>query len=449
MFDQSLSVNNFKVLYNLDRKNKGNLEKDHFPEAYRLRLKIKLLKGFISKLSFRHKSGRISSLQYEKRKNIINEHINIRKETLNKHITHELSKIAETVNKKGYALPLTKSTIKVKGKEVYSIGKDVETIFVSRHVQRVLSSIYNVKVNNRDLIISRLSKLASDNSPKFIIRADVEKFYESIQHKALLDILHSSPKLSVTPRRILTQLVRSYASLVKNDVGLPRGVGISAFLSEIYMSDVDKEISELGDVTYYERYVDDLIVIFSPTRDDNTSYYLTKINKIIEDRHLNLNNKTNQYDIVNNTAASFEYLGYKFQIANSKCIIKLGSKKKDKIKSRIEKSIEIYDKEKGLTPNLAYKNLVLRIKFLTGNTRLLNNKSKAFVGVYFSNKFINDTSDLRSIDGFFINKLNNLNDYRLKKRLTKMSFEKGFNERIFRKFNIVELSQIAKGWKDD
>lgn len=446
MFDQSLSVKNFRIIYDLDRKNKGSIEKDYFPIAFEHRLKIRLLKIFAKKLNSRFKSKLISKEYFETRKERINKLIELRKERLNKNVNDSLALIVQTVSEKGYSLPLTKSDSLIRGKEVYSIGKDIETILVSRHVQRVLSSLYKVKVNNRDLIISRLSTVTKDSSPKYIIRADVESFYESINHKDLLDILHSSPKLSVTPRRILTQLIRAYAKISDNSMGLPRGVGISAYLSEVYMGNVDEEIISLPDVTYYERYVDDLIVIFSPTKIEHLASYLPSVNRIIGNKKLQLNEKTEELDLFNQTSQNFEYLGYHFRVENGSCKIKLSHKKKEKLKERLNQSFDYYHKECKRTPRVAFRNLLLRIRFLTGNTRLLNSKSNAFVGVYFSNKFITDTSDLVALDSYLEHKLNSLIISKHKNRLKKMSFLKGFEDKVFRKFDMKDLSLLSKGW---
>lgn len=446
MFDQSLSVRNFRIIYDLDRKNKGSIEKDYFPVAFEHRLKIRFLKKLAKKLNSRHKNKLISKEYFEARKEKINKLIDLRKERLNNNVDERLTSIVQTVSEKGYSLPLTKSDSLIHGKEVYSIGKTIETILVSRHVQMVLSSLYKVKVNNRDLIISRLSTIAKDSSPKYIIRADVESFYESIDHKDLIDILHSSPKLSVTPRRILTQLIRAYAKISNTSKGLPRGVGISAYLSEVYMGNVDEEINSLPDITYYERYVDDLIVIFSPTRNEHIASYLPSINRIIRKKKLQLNDKTKELDLFNQSSQSFEYLGYHFKIENGSCTIKLSHKKKVKLKERLNQSFSYFQKEYKNTPRVAFRNLLLRIRFLTGNTRLFNSKSNAFVGIYFSNKFITDTSDLAALDRYFEHKLNSLADERHKNRLNKMSFLKGFENRVFRKFDMKDLSLVSKGW---
>ncbi len=50
------------------------------------------------------------------------------------------------------------------------------------------------------------------------------------------------------------------------------------------MGNVDMEINSLPDVTYYERYVDDLIIIFSPTKNEHIETYLPSIDRIIRKR---------------------------------------------------------------------------------------------------------------------------------------------------------------------
>ncbi|EOB1205093.1 antiviral reverse transcriptase Drt3a [Photobacterium damselae] len=448
MFDQSFSVKNFRKIYDIDRKNKGTIEATYFPEAYKIRLKINMLRKLLKRLEKKKKTGLITNIRYQERKVKFQSFIEIRNEQYNEVIENRLKEVVKAVSEKGYSLPLQKLPNKVKGKDIFTIGDEIESLFVSKQIQYTLNSLFDVKINHRDLIISRLSTLSQDMSPKFIIRADVEKFYESINHKKLLDILHSSPRLSVTPRRIITQLVRNFSRLVGSDIGLPRGVGLSAYLSEVYMNSVDREIRALQDITYYQRYVDDLIIIFSPSKAKNTSEYINTIHSIINKRELRLNNKTKELDLYNNDNASFEYLGYKFNIAAGLCKIKLSNNKCKKIRERIDDSFNEYYSSVNKTPRRAYKNILLRLRFLTGNTRLYNSKSKAFVGIYFSNKFINDTLDLHGLDKYLNNKVNGLQDQKLQKRINKLSFQKGFQDRVFRKFSFQDLSNISKVWKN-
>ncbi|TDX15113.1 reverse transcriptase (RNA-dependent DNA polymerase) [Buttiauxella sp. BIGb0552] len=449
MIDQSFSAKNFRRIYDLDRKNKGTLEVTYFPKAYRIRKKIIQLKGFINWLSVRHKNGQLSLADFEEKKEKVNGYIEIRKEQYNNEIDENLKVISNNVSAKGYALPLMLLPKQVKNKNVYSIGNSVETLFASQQIKCILSSLYRIKSNNRDLIISRLSALAKEMSLKYIIRADVENFYESINHKSLLDILHSSPKLSVPPRRVITQLIRKYQALTGLDKGLPRGVGVSAYLSELYMSVVDDKIRALPDVTYYERFVDDLIIIFSPDKGKNTGGYLHQVTNIINERGLSLNSKTKELDLFTQSNKDFEYLGYKFQLTAGGCNIKMSSnkiQKIQKIQGRIDKSFNEYNQSVKKTPRKAVETILLRMKFLTGNTRLYNSKSKAFVGIYFSNRFITDLSDLNGLDSYLLNKINSLQDPKLQKRISRFSFNKGFEDKIFRKFSFIEFSEISKGW---
>lgn len=447
MFDQSFSVKNFRKIYDLDLDNKGVIENTYFADAYKHRTRIIFLKKYIIALLKKYKSGVIQEDLYQQRKDKFNKHIHLRNELYNNCINNKLESIVRNVNKKGYTLPVTENALRIKDKKIFTIGNDIEAFFVSKHIQYVLKHLFDIKFTQRDLIISRLNNLIQDASPKYIIKADIEHFYESINHKNLLKIIHSSPELSVTPKRIITQLVRKYSEITGKSEGLPRGIGISAYLSEIYMLDIDTNIRSNPDVSYYERYVDDLIIIFSPTSLDKTTEYLQSIKFIIEQKELSLNDKTKEIDLYQHDNGSFDYLGYNFNILKNKCDIKISTPRIDKIKHRIEKSFDCYHKSLTKTPKRAYKELLLRIRFLTSNTRLYNSKSKAFIGIYFSNKFINSDTDLSGLDGFLKYKNNTIQDKRLKKIIGKLSFKDGFNLKIFRTFSIAELSIISKGWK--
>lgn len=448
MLDQSFSLKNFRKIYDIDRKNKGTIERDHFAEAYAIRLKINRVKNLIKVFQLKHKKNQLTYDELQTRKTKLNEVIEIRKEKYNYIIDEKIGAMLTIVNAKGYTLPLSILPHKVKNKDVFSIGNKIEDIFVSKQIQIVLSTLFNTKINNRDIIISRLSTLTKELSPKYIIRADVENFYESIDHKKLLDILHSSSKLSVAPKRVITQLIREYRSRTGHEKGLPRGVGISAYLSEIYMSDIDKNMQSIHDVTYYERYVDDMVFVFSPRKKENTLSYLNSISNILNNSGLKLNNKTKEINLYNQTNKNFEYLGYKFEITSGSCSVKIGTDKLRKVRGRIDKSFDDYNKNFKNIPNKSYRLILLRLKFLTGNTQLHNSKSKAFVGVYFSNRFITITSDLVGLDRYLANKLNSINDQKLKNRISKLSFKKGFEEKVFRNFTVEELGVLSNGWKN-
>jgi hypothetical protein len=60
----------------------------------------------------------------------------------------------------------------------------------------------------------------------------------------------------------------------------------------------------------------------------------------------------------------------------------MSSNKVQKIRGRIDKTFDEYNQSVSKTPKRAAKNILLRMKFLTGNTRLYNSKSKALLYIF-------------------------------------------------------------------
>ncbi|WP_417227903.1 antiviral reverse transcriptase Drt3a [Amphritea sp.] len=446
--EQSFSVKNFRSIYDLDLQNSGDLEREYFEEAYAERLKIRNLKKLKYRILSRFRRFLITRELYEKKVGLIRELLEIRKSRYNNCVNDEIEKICNKVNRKGYNLPLSTLPNQIAGKDVFTIGKSVESVFVTRHLHNIIRSTYNIKQSHRDLIVSRVKSVCLDKSPKYIIKADVKNFYESIEHELIIKKLHASTRLSVLPKRILTQLLRSYAKLVGCDKGLPRGVGLSAYLSEVYMKDLDDELVNNPDLTFYSRYVDDLILIYSPDIIKNKSFYLQIVDEAVDRKKLQLNNKTKKIDLTVGKAQEFEYLGYRFSFKDKDVKIRLSSKRVDKYKDRINQAFDNYFKKCKYNPDEKADLLIDKIRFLTGNTRLLHAKSKAFTGVYFNNMYINDISDLEEIDKYLKNKLLAITDQRLRRRLDKFSFIEGFKNKVFRSFTTADLKNITRGWKD-
>lgn len=75
---------------------------------------------------------------------------------------------------------------------------------------------------------------------------------------------------------------------------------MSAYLAELYMRDIDKQIKSLPTVSYYARYVDDIIIVFTPISTKDSRDYLVEIDKIIETKYSLARNKvkTKTFDLV-------------------------------------------------------------------------------------------------------------------------------------------------------
>ena len=88
------------------------------------------------------------------------------------------------------------------------------------------------------------------------------------------------------------------------------------------------------------------------------------------------------------------------------------------------------------------------MRFLTGNTRLRNNKKNVLTGIYFSNSQLTEKDELRGLDEYLIKKIeSDIVGVRLQERLKKYRFIEGFESRRFSPFKTHDLAEIMKVWK--
>lgn len=446
--DQALSIKNLNNLLKKDREKGGDLEERFIPDAFEIRRKLYKLKKLRSLMRYYLRIGKVSTAFYEKRMLRLSTVIERRKANHNHVIETELEQVSTRISDKKFRIDVMLLPSLVGGKKVYGIGDNLDQILAVRFMQGTLKTIYDIRMRPRDILVSQIRSLALDGMPKYIIRTDVASFYESVRHRELLDAIHQSSELSVLIKRMLTRLVKDYVGVSGDDKGLPRGIGISAYLSEIYMSSIDEEIKRQDDLFYYARYVDDIILMYSTQRKDLASEYVNSLKKILGKKSLELNiGKTQEIDLLDNQKGEFDYLGYTFSVSMGSTGVHLSQSKCKKYRLRIEKAFKDYFLKSSYIQKKAEEELVQRCLFLTGNMRLFNRKSNAFIGIYFSNKYITDTSQLAGLDHFYIYKIKSLSSPSLKRKLSKLSFERGFKEKQFRSFNAKQLSELSRGWK--
>ncbi|MCH5509127.1 antiviral reverse transcriptase Drt3a [Pseudomonas fragariae (ex Marin et al. 2024)] len=445
--DQSFSIKNLNELLKDDRDKGGDLEERYIPAAFDIRVKLYKLNKLQSFSRYRLRIGKMTVAFYDTRRSRLATVIDKRKAQHAKLIDSELEKVSKNISGKGFRINVALLPATVSGKKVYGVGNSLDQILAVRFVQRALKVLYELRMPSRDILVSQIKSLALDGVPKYIIRSDVESFYESVRHKELLEGIHKSPELSVLIKRILTRLLKDYVAVSGGPNGLPRGIGVSAYLSEIYLSSIDAEIKRQDDLFYYARYVDDMVLMYAPQRKELVASYLPNLRKMLGDKGLAFNDKTKTIDLLGEQKGKFDYLGYTFDVSSSSPGVRLSQRKFDKYKSRIDKAFSDYSLKCGFIPKRAANELLLRCLFLTGNMRLFNRKSNAFIGVYFSNKYITETGQLSGLDHFYRNKITGVASPSLKRRLSKLSFEKGFKEKLFRNFDSNQLSELSRGWK--
>ncbi|QFR49380.1 RNA-directed DNA polymerase [Sulfurimonas lithotrophica] len=447
---QSFNVENFTKIY-YDENRKGDYLDGRFSE-------FNILKHYgnsIKKINKKFRDGFYSTV--EKR-----ERANHRKERLKKrkfdNLQIILSLVEEKIDKKNYSISMLTKTIK--GKTAYTVDRsNVETFFLFKQIQKNIQHSFKVKQADRNEIVSQVVNMLDNGFPKYIIRTDIASFYETIPHDELKKVISRNHILSPLSKKIINEILRQYQIITGQNSGIPRGIGISAYLAELYMRDFDNDIRDLSNVTYYARYVDDIIIVFTPNNKHESIDYLNLIDEKITKYGLRRNTtKTKPMDFTQTNNFNFDFLGYNFTFANP-LKIDISSNKEQRYKEKLNISIEDYNRTSKYNEKAARRLLIQRLKYLTGNTRLLGVKKDILIGAYFSNQQISVDSKLKRLDNYFkcvavernlqpYSRLNLNGTTKLKNKLKTFSFVDGFQKKNFYKFSKKELEEILSIWKN-
>lgn len=453
MLDQSFSAKCFQEIFDKENRKGYNVEKKFKSDFQKSIAKLKEIQN-ISKLIKSTTDINLKKSYFTQKKKLKEEREHI--------ITNILEAIALNTNKHKIKLILGEDH----GGQSYLLEKKVENFFISKKIQENISETYNVRQAARYSILSEFINMLEDKFPKYVIRLDIKSFYESIPQKPLLDKINNDNLLSIKTKTYIKQVFDSYNLLtqqtnIETNKGVPRGIGISAYLAELFMRKIDNKIRELSDIVYYARYVDDIIAVFIPTNKnigkDFLKNYLDSIKKIIKeeagDEFIVNKDKTKEYNlldgissiefskqaskIIKSKSRPIMFLGYRIgsikedKAKDYKICVELSEHKIEKYKDKIKIAFNEFEQKRACNAS-AFKMLNARIKYLTSNTRLKNNKNNVFVGIYYSNPFLNSKTSLDTLQRslkYYIGRAK-LND-REKRILNSYSFISGFENRTF------------------
>lgn len=307
----------------------------------------------------------------------------------------------------------------IKGHKAF-VSKNMDTMLVCQIIKQELRRSYKLYPANMDMIIEQIKGLLDNKMPKIAIRADIHSFFESIPQIELVEKLSDDGFVSRKTVKYLKRILYTYneTANILDEKGLPR------------------------------------------------------LNSIFEEKELNLHNDSEKrylayFDKQTNNA-QFDYLGYKFVYKEGKLDICLSNKRYSKYRIMIDAIFEIYAqcshyRKKYETENevghskYCYKDtlrqLFERIDILTSNGLLSGRKNFVATGIYYTNKYLTDLSQLNKLDDYLSEKIeskeafcppSNLFNYGqdngyeknvslIKYKLHRFSFVKGFNERKIHK----------------
>ncbi|WP_081729229.1 antiviral reverse transcriptase Drt3a [Pseudomonas sp. URMO17WK12:I4] len=401
------------------------------------------------------------------RKNDFYVHPHLRSQTIKEKELED----AAALSTQGFAGYNFLSSTLIRGKNVYRIPKFSDEL-VLRKIDRNLRKAKPLYSPSRDTIIAKLSNLLAESVQCKIYRLDIKSFYESLDTSLAINEVNAIKSLSPQTKKFIKDILDNFAST--GGRGLPRGLAISATLSEIVMNSFDGHINSLPNVFFYCRYVDDIIVITSGT--ESSKQFIKNLSESLPSGLL-LNKKKEDVcpapdstpfkptaqNPINQAIYSLEYLGYSFSVYEPakkfeprEVVLDIAESKIKKIKTRLTKAYIDYNKNKD------FGLLELRMKFLTSNFSVMdiNRGGYRLAGIFhnyhrisFSKSSALDkldvflkTATLSSYGKVFYDFYCNTNSLQ-RRRLLTFSFKKGFRDRTYMHFSRSQFTAARECWE--
>lgn len=350
-------------------------------------------------------------------------------------------------------------------KQTYSITSTTPdaSYFAAMLLSDSINKAFGLSSPSRQDIVQGLSSAIIGKWNKTVIRADIRSFFESIPHDQLLALVEGNMKLDSLSKNWIRSLLADYANIAHPaiSVGLPRGIGPSASLSEAYLLSFDRKVKQKRECAYYARYVDDIVVVMA-TADPyppRPSSYLDEFDKQLRTIGLETSTssgKRQEIQCANESlpiGSHLQYLGYEIRrgSSGSKIQLEISATRASRIKDKLDRSFAVYARSAS-GGDKAASLLDLRIKYLTSNTRLVHSKRDAFVGIKFSNRSVNSTDamvdlDLRLQALIQATDLSGM-DAVLRNHLASYSFVQGFNDVKYVRFSAHQWRNLTSIWKD-
>lgn len=364
----------------------------------------------------------------------------------------------------------------LRGKLVYRLV-GLQDELVLRQLVRNVKRCMPRAGEGRSQIVTNLRLLLAEGVPYRVYRLDIRSFYESFQKQEVLKVLHDLRKLSPQSKTLIETLLNSHTAM--GGLGIPRGLSLSAVLSDLLMNRFDHLIRSGEDTFYYSRYVDDIIIVTS-AREKKTEFITWVKNSLPLGLSLNPNKRDVVEDLskvekINTPSASlifsFDYLGYAFTVSNPTKFeagnkkngelnrivsIDIAGRKIKKIKTRIVRAFLDF----GNTGD--WDLLRDRVAYLTQNFSVYNPKAggKKLAGIYHSYPLVNTQSGaLLELDFFLRNavlartgrvfsKSALLLSGKQKRHLLRSSFARGHASQSFIHFSGHRISDIQRCWEN-
>jgi hypothetical protein len=357
---------------------------------------------------------------------------------------------------------------KLRGKPVYQLNL-LSHDLILRKLSRNIRVLTRVKQADRETIVKSLISQLSEGVPFRVYKLDIRQYYESFDFDALQRRFSNDPGFPPSSYVVLDSLNRRLRE--HQIVGLPRGLALSATLSEYAMRPFDRAIRAERCVTFYARFVDDIIIVTTGSEDERKflrsarrklptglEFSQSKSSVTSFSRAATRKNACTVEDTV-------DFLGYRFSVSNPiekdgpdyrNVTVDISPSKVRRLKSRIVLASMEFIRDNS------YADLLDRLKLITGNYNMYDfDKSLSRnMGIYYNYRHAGSSGSaaLAELDDFLRRFLLSQTGriaatfyQRLsmpqRRELMKLCFTHSFNERTFYNFNASRLATLVGCWK--
>jgi hypothetical protein len=375
---------------------------------------------------------------------------------------------AELVLRFGFA-GLNADRISIRGNIAHCV-RSTPHIVTLRALNQTLRKATGVQPAHRDTIIRQLHTVLGEGVQHRVYKFDIKSFFESLDRA---DLFVTLGRTSGVPRSALLALKNYFDELsARNVTGLPRGVQLSATLSEFSLKQFDIELSSLPEIYFHSRYVDDILIVTGAR--ENPREFTGKVRALLPPG-LNLNHhKTKVVELPSFSRAGgvlapgqFDYLGYCFSVHpverdrarqdrfHRRVDVDLAKRKVQRIKSRVCLSVCQYLQDGSIS------DLERRLQLLTGNCNIrdFSTGKQRSIGLFSNYKRANSLAAFIELDSFLTSILagnKNRLGVRLatsmnkkdRRSLLKYSFVESFQKRTFYNFSVTELALLKRCWQN-
>ena len=186
----------------------------------------------------------------------------------------------------------------------------------------------------------RACKKNVDEGYVYVVSVDLEKFFDTVNHSKLIEVLSRTIKdgrVVSLIHKYLNAGVLQNGFFEKTEEGVPQGGPLSPLCGNVMLNELDKELEHRGH--RFVRYADDVLIFCKSRR--SAERRLENIIPFIEGE---LFLKVNQAKTTVTHVSKTKYLGYAFYRNRGKCRFRIHPKSAKKMKGRIR---EITQKNKG------------------------------------------------------------------------------------------------------